>query len=70
MKYKEIAAGLRAWAVKNSSNRNKWSQNSLGITIKEIVKDLGNWKNAPRGNPRKGYIKMMENKNKQLNSDW
>ena len=36
----------------------RWCDDSVGRLLREELKKTGNWKNAPRGNPRKGYEGM------------
>ncbi len=51
MQDKELSILIQNWFNKDISN--KWSDSAVGRTIKDNLKSLGNWKNAPRGNPRK-----------------
>lgn len=51
----EVADLVREWfRMKTSEANGRWSRDPLGRVIKEGLKGTGNWKNAPRGNPKKG----------------
>jgi hypothetical protein len=50
-----MADNVTEWWEKNKQDKNVWNRTLIGITIREIVKKSGHWKNAARGNPRKGY---------------
>lgn len=65
MKNKDLAAALQQWFNDNLTRQNKWSDNEVGILIKETLNSIGNWKNAPRGNPSKGLKIKRENQFKK-----
>ncbi len=60
MKQKDLAIELLKWFNNPKDNQNKWSS-PVGKIIKNQLQKTGNWKNAPRGNPRLGYQVKMEN---------
>jgi hypothetical protein len=62
MNESDLAKEIENWFKNNSNNPNKWNRSPVGIVIKQSLNSLNNWKNAPRGNPAKGYRKAMENK--------
>jgi len=66
---KKLADDLVEWYSRNRNNPSKWNDNPVGKTIKNILNDSKNWKNAPRGNPRKAYEVSLVNKGKKTN-DW
>ena len=49
-----IIIGLREWWGRHSQSKNKW-RTPVGRQIRVIVEFAGNWRNAPRGNPAKGF---------------
>jgi hypothetical protein len=57
---------LEDWFVKNRFNKNKWNNNEVGKIIKRYIMESNNWKNAPRGNPKRGGIKSSENKRNNM----
>jgi hypothetical protein len=57
---KQLVNELEKFFKENSSNRNIWCQTELGKYLKNKINSLGYWKNAARGNPRKGFDKMRE----------
>ena len=65
MNEKILANELKNWFILKTSDKNKWNRNFVGIVIKSNLKKLGNWKNAPRGNPAKGLRVAKENKLKK-----
>lgn len=60
MSENEVANELEKWWVGAVEDRNRWNRGFVGPAIKQIVQLAGNWKNAPRGDPRKGYQVRME----------
>lgn len=66
MTEQELTKQIEIWFNNNSNNPNKWNRGA-GLAIKNNLISLGNWKNAPRGNPKAGYEKMMENKYENYN---
>jgi len=59
MKDNELEEGLREWWVNiREVSKQARSQNRVWRVVREIVEGYGNWRNAPRGNPRKGYAAM------------
>jgi hypothetical protein len=50
----ELAKAVAEWFRVSSGNRRRWSNDEVGVVIREQLKVTGNWKNAPRGNPAKG----------------
>jgi hypothetical protein len=64
MKNIELAEEIKRWFLKNKTNTSRWSDNLVGKTIKNQLIATGNWKNAERGNPKRGFSVMLSNKNK------
>lgn len=60
---KELSIELERWFVNHIRSQNKWNL-PTGEIISKYVKITKNWRNAPRGNPSKGYA--MRNKNKVI----
>jgi hypothetical protein len=61
MNNKEIAQYINNWFLLNQKNPSRWSDNEIGQIIKKNLKITGNWKNAPRGDSRKGgKIKLLK----------
>ena len=56
-----LAAELKEYLNKHRHDKNFWDSR-IGIIIQNFCKARGNFKSSPRGNPRKGYEKMLENK--------
>ena len=59
-----LAEQIKIWFQKHSNNRNRWNDNEVGRILQAELKNLGNWKGSPRGNPRlggkmKGYSKAV-----------
>lgn len=52
---KELSNSIQKWFDRNKDNPNKWNNNLTGKIIKKNLQLINNWKNAPRGNARKGY---------------
>ncbi len=65
MNEKILANEVKNWFNERAGDKNKWNRNLVGQTIKNCLKNLGNWKNAPRGNPAKGKRVALENKMKR-----
>lgn len=55
----ELEIGLKQWFDDNKNSRNIWC-GPVGKLIKNNLILLGNWRNSPRGNPKKAYQKMQE----------
>lgn len=53
-KDKELANLINQWFKTNAYNPHKWNRSAAGQAIRAGVDSCGNWKNATRGNPRKG----------------
>jgi hypothetical protein len=64
MKNIELAEEIKRWFLKNKTNTSRWSDNIVGKTIKNQLMATGNWKNAERGDPKRGFSVMLSNKNK------
>lgn len=60
----ELALELQKFLSKNRNNKYIWSKTKTGRILKNEINKRGNWKNAPRGDPRKGQRIMRENKEK------
>lgn len=61
MKDEELAGGLREWfkrvmGVSGQARR----KNPVWVALREIAGAFGNWRNAPRGDPSKGFRNMKE----------
>ena len=50
----ELAEQVKNWFKSQINNKHKWARTETGKVIREEIKKLNNWKNAPRGNPVKG----------------
>lgn len=59
---KELSIELEKWFIGHLENQNKWNR-PTGKIISKYLNKTKNWKNAPRGNPKKGYLKMKEYQN-------
>ena len=50
---------LRQWFDDTESvpdrRKRRWLHDPVGSLLRERLKATGNWKNAPRGNPHKGF---------------
>lgn len=57
---KELSIELEKWFNNNINYQNKWCL-PTGKILKKQLKSLGNWKNAPRGDPIKGYRERGKN---------
>lgn len=60
----DLAVGLREWfkrmgGVSGQARR----KNPVWVALREITGAFGNWRNARRGNPRRGYLVMRERMN-------
>lgn len=64
----ELAAWF-AWTGQTDYRRaHRWSADPIGAVIKGRLKELGHWRNRPRGNPAKGLQVMQDNrKNRKPN---
>lgn len=55
----ELAHALKEWGMRvgraGSGVRRK---SPVWVAMREVLGVFGNWRNAPRGNPRKGYVAM------------
>lgn len=60
----EIVKALKAWFKEHGDDPNRW-RTPIGRTLKELLQITGNWKNAPRGNPKKGFRAMQANQEEQ-----
>lgn len=64
MSDEELASGLREWFERvdgvSSGSRRK---SAVWVAMREILVHWGNWCNAPRGNPKKGFRAMKEKGN-------
>lgn len=55
----QLAVLVGEWGVRTRGRGRRWSGRDLvGAAIRWEVEKAGHWKNAPRGNPRKGYRVM------------
>ena len=63
-----LALEIEKWFKNNQFNRNKWNNNEVGKVLRACLEDCGNWKNKPRGNPRKG--KEASDKAKRIKASW
>lgn len=57
-KDQHLAAALSEWFKRYSNSQRRW-QTPVGRVLKEELQSLGNWKNAERGDPKKGYRAMV-----------
>lgn len=57
----ELAGQLKIYLNKHRHDKNFWSRDLIGIIIKNFCNGRGNFKNSPRGNPRKGARIKREN---------
>ena len=53
----ELAAQLSKWFFRHANDAHRW-RNPVGAAIKDGASASGNWRNAPRGNPAKGFRAM------------
>lgn len=60
MKEKELAAELNNWFKQIKIKQNFWNRNPVAQVIKENLSKIGNFKNLPRGNPRKAHETMRQ----------
>jgi len=61
---KELAKYLEQWFNEvDITKEHFWDRSKVGQIIKKWLKMGGKWKNRARGNPRKGYKKLIENRN-------
>lgn len=44
---RSIADFLQNWFTKNSNNKHLWSQDVIGLILKQRLVKRGNWKKAP-----------------------
>ena len=58
----ELARLIDRWFLATAGNPNRWSQDPVGSAIRSALQGTGNWKNAPRGNPRKGFEAQQSRK--------
>lgn len=62
----ELASGLRAWFKRLCSASPQARRKSpVWVALREIVTTCGNWKNRPRGNPKRGYLVSRKNMDNQ-----
>ena len=55
----DLAKVLREWMGRIVGvSRQSRSRNPVWVVVKEVVGGFGNWRNAVRGNPKKGYEAM------------
>jgi hypothetical protein len=64
---KDFAIELNNYLNKHINDANFWNRNPIGKVIKEFCEGRGNFKNAPRSNPRKGYSNMISKINENVN---
>jgi hypothetical protein len=60
----ELAEGIRRWfeglgGMSKDRRRRVWGRDVVGREIRRGLEGTGNWKNAARGCPRRGYEEMM-----------
>lgn len=60
----EIVKALKQWFKEHADDPNRW-RTPIGRTLKDLLMLTGNWKNAPRGNPKKGFRAMQANQEEQ-----
>lgn len=58
-----LAKKIDGWFSDTVGDPNRWRRDPVGRVIREELRRVGNWKNAPRGNPRAGYEGLMRKKN-------
>ena len=56
----KLAEAIRRWGTQAAYDPNRWHRDPIGQAIRDVVSSLGNWRNAPRGNPRKGQEAMRQ----------
>ena len=60
----QTAALIRSWYTETCKTayrrKRRWTNNSIGKVICEIVAESGHWKAKPRGNPQKAYARMQD----------
>ena len=61
MNDKELAAELSKYLTKHLNDPNFWNRTLVGKSIYSFCNKRGNFKNSPRGNPRKGALIKREN---------
>jgi hypothetical protein len=54
----EVINYLKKWFAANKENRARWRDTDLGRLIKKELKELGNFKSMPRGNPHHALCKV------------
>ena len=54
---RDLAREIAEWFERHRGDKGIW-QKPVGRSVREALMRRGNWKNAPRGNPRKGYEEM------------
>jgi hypothetical protein len=59
MTEKQLAYELESWFARTAANpeskKRRWSKNPVGMILRANLRETGNWKNAPRGNPSAGF---------------
>lgn len=56
MKEIEVIEYINDWFKKYSNDPNKWNRRPLGICLFNNLNNIGHWKAARRGNPKKAKI--------------
>lgn len=54
----QLAKALAAWFERHSKDPHRW-RTPVGLAVRDGVSASNNWRNAPRGDPRKGYRAMV-----------
>jgi hypothetical protein len=63
----KLAEYLKQWFNQNNISKDHfWERNPVAVIIKNNLKSSGKWRNRARGNPRKGYKVMVDNRKKKL----
>ncbi len=66
MSKQELAAELCKYLKKHLGDKDFWHRDQIGKHIREFCEHRGNFKASPRGNPSKGYNKMVESMNPNM----
>jgi hypothetical protein len=57
----DLAEALKIWFEKHAGNPHLW-QTQVGAVLRGQLVARGNFKNAPRGNPKRGWKAMLAKK--------
>lgn len=59
-----LANSLKAWFSRVTGVSGQARRKSpVWVALREIVSAFGNWRNAPRGDPKKGFASMKKGEN-------